>query len=150
MTRRKVTRIPHPIADAFAPEVERSAHSAHEPQQPAAHWIVWQLAPDSDPEERYILTSPDGQIEHPLNLKFSSGVEACNFLKNNPQHDSAASASESAPVIPSSPWGEGRRAFILTDAQAELVADALEIVSPNDERLEEEAQALAVQFRSRA
>jgi len=47
-------------------------------------------------------------------------------------------------------WGEGRRAFILTDAQAELVADALEIVSPNDERMEETAQALAVQFRGRA
>lgn len=55
-------------------------------------WVVWKLAPDSDPEERYILTSPDGEIEHPLDLKFSSGTEACNFLVNNPQHDTEPKA----------------------------------------------------------
>jgi hypothetical protein len=49
-------------------------------------WDAWQLAPDSDPAMRYILTSPDGEVEHPLNLKFSSAAEARNFLTNNPQY----------------------------------------------------------------
>jgi hypothetical protein len=65
---------------------------------------------------------------------------------NPAQHLTPQQAEANA--ITAAPWGEGRRAFILTDAQAELVADALEIVSPNDERMEEQAQALAVQFRS--
>lgn len=60
-------------------------------------WVVWRLAPDSDPEERYILTSHDGEREHPLQIKFSSGVEACNFLSNNPQYDVPKSAATHEP-----------------------------------------------------
>lgn len=50
-------------------------------------WVPWQLAPDSDPQQRFILTTADGEHEHPAGFKFSSGVEACNFLANNPEVD---------------------------------------------------------------
>lgn len=61
----------------------------------AAFWVPWQLAPDSDPEQRFILTTADGEREHPAGVKFSSSVEAYQFLKNNPQVDTARAVQQS-------------------------------------------------------
>ncbi|MGH3428239.1 MAG: hypothetical protein ACRDQZ_11855, partial [Mycobacteriales bacterium] len=39
-------------------------------------WIPWKLAPDSDPKERFILVSEDGETEHPDGRKYDTIVEA--------------------------------------------------------------------------
>lgn len=55
-------------------------------------------------------------------------------------------------VIPQNPWGEGRRAFILTNEQIELIAAALERYAErgyeHPEAAVEQAAALATQFRT--
>ena len=63
------------------------------------------------------------------------------------EQNAADLAQEQNGEIPSRPWGN-RRVFILTDAQAELIADALDIISPDDDRIEAQARAMALQFRA--
>lgn len=43
-------------------------------------WVPWQLAPESDPDQRFILvSSEDDGIEHPDNQKFDSAEKATEY-----------------------------------------------------------------------
>ena len=41
-----------------------------------------------------------------------------------------------------------RKIVVLTPAQCELIASALEVINPDDAEMEKQARALAIQFRS--
>lgn len=42
-----------------------------------SYWVPWQLAPDSDPEERWILVDAnDENIEHPNRVKYGTEEES--------------------------------------------------------------------------
>jgi DNA-binding MarR family transcriptional regulator len=41
-----------------------------------------------------------------------------------------------------------RKIVVLTPAQCELIASALEIINPDDAEIEKQARALAIQFRA--
>lgn len=57
-----------------------SVASEHYAAETRKQWVPWQLAPDSDPEERVILVNVDDEgEEHPANQKFPTAEAANDF-----------------------------------------------------------------------
>ena len=43
---------------------------------------------------------------------------------------------------------QDRKTVVLTPAQCELIAEALEVINPDDAEIEKQARALSIQFRA--